>query len=97
MNAYWIAAAWMGMALVASLLSLRVGISVALVEIVVGALVGNIPGSADLVQQTEFTTFLATLGSAVLTFLAGAEIDPGSLKDIGGQASESRLSVSLLR
>jgi Kef-type K+ transport system membrane component KefB len=80
MNAYWVAAAWMGMALLASLVSIRVGISVALVEIVVGAVVGNIPGNAHLVQQTEFTTFLATLGSAVLTFLAGAEIDPVSLR-----------------
>lgn len=80
MNVYWVAAAWMGMALLASLISIRVGISVALVELVVGALVGNIPGSAHLVQQTEFTNFLATLGSGVLTFLAGAEIDPHSLR-----------------
>ncbi len=80
MNAYWVAAAWMGMALLASLISIRVGISVALIEIVVGAVVDNIPGHANVVQQTEFTTFLATVGSAVLTFLAGAEIDPDSLR-----------------
>jgi Kef-type K+ transport system membrane component KefB len=79
-NTYWIAAVWMGMALLASLVSIRIGLSVALVEIVVGAVVGNIPGSGHLVQQTAFTTFLATLGSAVLTFLAGAEIDPASLR-----------------
>lgn len=79
-NIYWIAAGWMAMALLASLISIRVGISVALIEIVVGAIVGNIPGSAQVVQQTEFTNFLATLGSVVLTFLAGAEIDPGSLR-----------------
>lgn len=80
MNAYWIAAAWSRLALIASLISIRVGVSVALLEIVVGAVVGNIPGSDQIVQQTEFTTFLATLGSADLTFLAGAEIDPGSLR-----------------
>lgn len=80
MNVYWIAAAWVAMALLASLISIRVGISVALVELVVGAVVGNIPGSEHVVQQTEFTSFLATLGSAVLTFLAGAEIDPYSLR-----------------
>lgn len=80
MNPYWVAAAWMGMALLASLISIRVGISVALIEIVVGAVVGNIPGHANVVQQTEFTTVLATVGSAVLTFLAGAEIDPDSLR-----------------
>jgi Kef-type K+ transport system membrane component KefB len=80
MNVYWIAAAWVAMALLASLISIRVGISVALVELVVGAVVGNIPGHARVVQQTEFTNFLATLWSAVLTFLAGAEIDPHSLR-----------------
>jgi len=80
MNTYWVAAAWVAMALLASLISIRLGVSVALVEIVVGAVVGNIPGAAHVVQQTEFTTFLATLGSVALTFLAGAEIDPDSLR-----------------
>ena len=80
MNDYWIAAAWMGMALLASLLSIRLGISVALVEIGVGAVVGNVPALTGLAQQTPFTNFLATVGSAVLTFLAGAEIDPDSLR-----------------
>ena len=80
MNIYWIATAWVAMALAASLISIRLGISVALIELVVGAVVGNIPGSEHVVRQTEFTNFLATLGSAVLTFLAGAEIDPYSLR-----------------
>lgn len=80
MNVYWVAAVWMGMALLASLISIRVGISVALMEIVVGAVVGNVPGSEHVVQQTAFTTFLASVGSVVLTFLAGAEIDPVSLR-----------------
>lgn len=35
MNGYWVAAVWMAMALLASLISIRVGVSVALVEIVV--------------------------------------------------------------
>jgi Kef-type K+ transport system membrane component KefB len=80
MNVYWVAAAWVAMALLASLVSIRLGISVALVELLVGAVVGNIPGSAHVVLQTDFTNFLATLGSGVLTFLAGAEIDPHSLR-----------------
>lgn len=80
MNVYWVAAVWMGLALAASLISIRIGVSVALVEIVVGALLANVPGHPGLVQQTEFTNFLATLGSVVLTFLAGAEIDPHSLR-----------------
>jgi Kef-type K+ transport system membrane component KefB len=79
-NVYWIAFVWMAMALVASLISVRVGVSVALVEIVVGFVFGNLPHASEYVQQTEFTTFLASLGSLMLTFLAGAEIDPVSLK-----------------
>ncbi|MGD0344931.1 MAG: cation:proton antiporter [Acidimicrobiales bacterium] len=80
MNIYYIAAIWLGMAFLASFISVRVGISVALVEILVGAVVGNIPGIKEHVDQTAFTTFLASIGSLLLTFLAGAEIDPVSLK-----------------
>ena len=80
MNVYYVLAIWIGMALVASLLSVRIGVSVALVEILVGAIVGNIPGIKEHVQQTDYTTLLAGVGSILLTFLAGAEIDPVSLR-----------------
>jgi len=40
-----------------------------------------VPGQLHhVLQSTEWTNFLALLGSGVLTFLAGAEIDPQSLK-----------------
>jgi Kef-type K+ transport system membrane component KefB len=80
MNVYAIAAVWMALALVASLISIRAGIAVALAEILVGVLAGNVPGVSGLVQETAFTTFLASVGSITLTFLAGAEIDPVSLR-----------------
>jgi len=80
MNLYFVAAIWLGLALLASLVSIRIAIPVALVEIVVGALAGNIPGIKEHVSQTAYTTFLASLGSVILTFLAGAEIDPVSLR-----------------
>ena len=80
MNIYLVAFVWMALALVAATVSIRFGISVALVEIFVGAMAGNIPAIAHQVEQTEFTVFLASLGSIVLTFLAGAEIDPVSLR-----------------
>ena len=81
-NIWFIAAFWMGLALVASLVSIRLGISVALIEIMVGVIVGNIHFGQyhNLLRTTEWTNFLAMLGSGVLTFLAGAEIDPASLK-----------------
>jgi Kef-type K+ transport system membrane component KefB len=80
MNIYYIVAIWMAMALVASLISIRIGLSVALVEILIGAICGNVPGVRDQIHQTDYTTFLASVGSIVLTFLAGAEIDPVSLR-----------------
>lgn len=81
-NIWFIAAFWMGLALLASLISIRLGISVALIEILVGVVVGNLhtASQAPLLHTTEWTNFLAMLGSGVLTFLAGAEIDPQSLR-----------------
>jgi len=76
-NVWFVAALWMGLALVASLVSIWAGISVALIEILVGVLAGNF---LHLHASNEWINFLALLGSGVLTFLAGAEIDPLSLK-----------------
>jgi Kef-type K+ transport system membrane component KefB len=75
-NVWFIAAAWMGLALLASLVSIRLGISVALAEIMVGVLAGNFLH----LTSTPWIDFLATFGSGLLTFLAGAEIDPESLR-----------------
>lgn len=75
-NVYLQAAAWMGLALVASLVSIRLGISVALVEIALGVVGGNFLG----LGTTPWIDFLALFGSVLLTFLAGAEIDPGTLR-----------------
>jgi Kef-type K+ transport system membrane component KefB len=79
-NIYYVAAIWLGMALLASVVSIRIAVPAALVEIVVGALAGNIPGIREHVTQTGVVVFLAGAGSLVLTFLAGAEIDPVSLR-----------------
>jgi Kef-type K+ transport system membrane component KefB len=75
-NPNLIAAVWIGLALVASLVSIRLGISVALVEIGLGVVGGNTLGLAS----TPWIDFLAAFGAIVLTFLAGAEIDPKSLR-----------------
>jgi Kef-type K+ transport system membrane component KefB len=75
-NIYLIAALWIGLALLASMISIRLGISVALLEIFMGVLAGNFLG----VQTTPWIDFLASFGSVLLTFLAGAEIDPESLR-----------------
>jgi len=76
-NIWFVAAIWMGLALVASFVSIWTGLSVALIKIFVGVLAGNF---LHLQANNEWINFLAMLGSGVLTFLAGAEIDPRSLK-----------------
>src|SRR5260370_22982240 len=76
-NVWFIAAIWTAFALSASFISIWAGISVALVEILVGVVAGNFLG---VHATTDWINFLALFGSGVLPFLAGAEIDPRSLK-----------------
>ena len=72
MENIWLASAvWLGLALIASIISIRVAISVALIEIMVGAIAGNTIG----LHLTEWVTFLSGFGAILLTFLAGTEID----------------------
>ena len=80
MNIYYVTAIWLGMAWLASVVSIRIAIPAALVEIVAGAAAGNLPGIREHVSQADVVVFLASVGSLVLTFLAGAEIDPVSLR-----------------
>jgi Kef-type K+ transport system membrane component KefB len=70
-NVWLTSAVWLGLALAASVVSIRVAVSVALIEIIVGAIAGN---SIGLVL-TEWVNFLAGFGAILLTFLAGTEID----------------------
>jgi len=70
-NVYAVAFVWIGLAFLASAISLRLGLSVALVEILVGVAAGNV---LHLATNT-WIDFLAGFGSVLLTFLAGAEID----------------------
>src|SRR5438105_15401250 len=75
-NPYTIAAIWMGIAFIAAMLAGWTGISVSLLEILVGVAVGNI----FHLGTTEWIAFLAGFGSALLTFLAGAQIAPGVIR-----------------
>src|SRR5215472_3605149 len=79
-NVWILAAVWVGLALVATLLAIWLRISTALTEIVVGIaaqmIVGAAIGTNALGAKTEWVGFLAGTGAVVLTFLAGAELDP---------------------
>jgi len=77
---WFVAALWLFLALVAVLAANWLRISTALAEIVVGTLaqlaIGAWAGAGALGAKTEWIVFLAGTGAIVLTFLAGAELDP---------------------
>jgi len=73
---WWDASVWITLALISSLISLRIGISVALVELIIGIVAGN----SFHPQISEWINFLASFGAVVLTFLAGAELESQTLK-----------------
>jgi Kef-type K+ transport system membrane component KefB len=71
-----LAAVLAAVALVASTLSVELGVTVALLELTLGLVVGNV---FDLSSQ-EWLDFIATFASIVLTFLAGMEVDPAYMR-----------------
>ena len=75
-----LAALWLGLALVATLLSIWLRIATALSEIVVGTVaqlvIGAAVGAAVLGTDATWIKFLSGTGAILLTFLAGAELDP---------------------
>ncbi len=79
-STWFLAATWLALALAATLLAIWLGISTALSEIVVGTvaqlLIGAFVGSEALGVKAPWITFLSGTGAIVLTFLAGAELDP---------------------
>lgn len=74
------AALWLGLALLATLLSIWLRVATALSEIVVGTvaqlIIGALVGTAFLGADESWIKFLSGTGAIVLTFLAGAELDP---------------------
>ena len=78
MENVWLASAlWLGLALLASIISIRIAMSVALVEIIVGTIAGNLVG----LEITSWVNFLAGFGAILLTFLAGTEIDRSVIRN----------------
>ena len=70
-NIWFASALWIGLALIAASLQAWIAVSVALLEIIIGAVAGNL---VDL-TLTPWVNYLAGFGAILLTFLAGAEID----------------------
>jgi len=85
MTEVWLRAAlWLGLALAATLLSIRLRVATALSEIVVGTVaqlvIGIAIGQGLLGTGEGWVTFLSATGAVLLTFLAGAELDPVVLR-----------------
>jgi Kef-type K+ transport system membrane component KefB len=92
MESVWLlAAVWVGLAVVSTLLGNWFKISVALTEIVVGTIAQLVIVSfvvkSGLAGGTGWISFLAGTGAIVLTFLAGAELDPAIFRAKWKEAS----------
>jgi len=78
------AAVWFALALGATLLARHLRASIALVEICVGTFAGALAqhygGPEILGSDQEWIRFLAASGAVLLTFLAGAELEPAVLR-----------------
>jgi Kef-type K+ transport system membrane component KefB len=62
--------------LIASVISVELGVTVALLELTLGVATGNL----FHLQTQEWLDFIAKFGSIVLTFLAGMEVDPAYMR-----------------
>jgi Kef-type K+ transport system membrane component KefB len=69
-------ALWLALALIAGLASIWLRVATALSEIVVGIVAGALLGTVAMGVDQAWVKFLAGAGAIVLTFLAGAELDP---------------------
>lgn len=85
------AALWLGLALIATLISIALRVATALSEIVVGTiaqlLIGAVAGGALLAGDASWLKFLSGAGAILLTFLAGAELDPAVFRKKWKEAS----------
>jgi Kef-type K+ transport system membrane component KefB len=72
-----LAAVLAGVILLASVISVELGVTVALLELSLGVLAGN----AFHLHSQEWLDFVASFASIVLTFLAGMEVDPDYLRN----------------
>ena len=81
---YTVAAVWLALAVLAAILASHLRMSMALVEICVGmgaAIIADRFFHPDaLGANLDWLRFVASIGAVLLTFLAGAELDPEAMK-----------------
>lgn len=81
---YIIASIWLGLAVFSAIIAHHLRISIALVEIIIGMFaataINHYWGAGSFGSDLEWIRFLASIGAVLLTFLAGAELDPAVIK-----------------
>jgi Kef-type K+ transport system membrane component KefB len=75
-NTWLVAGIWMTLAAVSAFVAIRIKMPAALVEIIAGVIAGNLIA----LRTSAWIDFVAGFGSILLTFLAGAEINPAVLR-----------------
>lgn len=75
-NLWLVAGLWMSLAAISAFVAIRIKMPAALAEIIIGIAAGNLIG----LRTNAWIDFVAGFGSILLTFLAGAEIDPAVLR-----------------
>ena len=77
---FTVAAFWLGLAVIAAMVAYHLRVSAALIEICVGVAVAAVAARFGKVEalgsNQQWLTFLASSGAVLLTFLAGAELEP---------------------
>ena len=77
---FTIASVWLGLAVLSAIIAYHLRVSIALIEICVGVITATVASSLGqlnaLGSNHEWLRFLASSGAVLLTFLAGAELDP---------------------
>ena len=77
---YAVATVWLALAVLSTALASHMRISMALVEICVGMVAAFAVGADRLGTDEQWLRVLASVGAVLLTFLAGAELDPRAMK-----------------
>jgi Kef-type K+ transport system membrane component KefB len=83
-NIYLLASFWFLAAVLSTILANRLKVSIALMEIIVGAAIGyaayNFNLTDNLSLNADWLKFCTGVGAIMLTFLAGAELNPDVMK-----------------
>jgi len=77
MNDLLIAAILTALIFIAGTISIELGLSAAIIEIVFGVIAGNLFN----IQPTPWLTFIASTGGILLTFLAGTEVNIAVMRE----------------